>query len=163
MFIHADWASYVVGSPMIVGFTVGQMLLHPQLGPVFLVSAHLSAASDRESYQQSLNDFHQVLSKCPFEATVLCGVDANTSLKGHECDLVGPMTGSTQPVHPWKAAMLLELMCSEGLRAVNTFSYGADGDGTFRHGSHHRWGQNDYILTRGNIFTAMEATVSFFH
>ncbi|CAK0861344.1 unnamed protein product [Prorocentrum cordatum] len=86
-------------------------------------------------------------------------VDTNTTLEGMRCSLVGPYTGTTPAVHPWKAAVLMELVRAEGLRAERTSGQGDDGSDTFLHKSAHRMGQSGCSLLRGPAFRQTTAVV----
>ncbi len=56
-----EWSDYIASEPVFKGMTVGVLLDHPQIGPIFLISAHLSATTSRDDYQNSLDCLYDVI------------------------------------------------------------------------------------------------------
>ena len=76
-------ANFVNEDPLMCGDDVVSFLLqHPLLGDIYFVTAHLDATTSRDAYAQSLANLDYVLSRCPSEAALCCGIDTNTNLHG---------------------------------------------------------------------------------
>ena len=87
-------SDFVTEDPTMCGDDVVSFVLHhPLLGDIYFVTAHLDATTSRDAYAQSLANLDFLLGRCPSDAALCCGIDANTSLYGVDLDeevLVGP-------------------------------------------------------------------------
>ena len=93
--IHSQWTRYIRGEHFSSGVALGVRLDHPVLGVLFFVTAHLDSTVSRSAYRSSLANLREVISRCPYEATLVCGVDANTNLArlDQEENFIGPSLG----------------------------------------------------------------------
>ena len=96
---------------VVCGSVLSFVLRHPVLGDLFFVTAHLDATTSRKAYAQSISNLDYVISQCPSEAALCCGIDASANLFGLDSEeaLLGPYCGSTPRHMAWKARLFAEL------------------------------------------------------
>ena len=111
------------------------ILDHPRLGKLFIISAHLDAGTSRDAFEASLTDWEYLVTRCPNDANLICGVDANSNLAaiGANDRLVGPVLGTAEHSALWKSRLVGELVCAHDLIAANTFCESPSSDDTCYH------------------------------
>ena len=75
---------------LVCGSVLSFVLRHPELGDLYFISAHLDATTSRSAYAQSISNLDFVISQCPNDAAICCGVDANSNIFGLDPEELPP-------------------------------------------------------------------------